>query len=225
MSDEHLTNAAIAEVLKHEIFLRSGTIHEVYDDGERLFARGVLPFCEEVRPGDRINGGVAVRATDKVIVVHPFILRECCRNGTIMAQVIENRTIERSDELSAWAKYELQRAIAACCQQKIFTFNANKFRESTCFAINACLGILATMERKHVDQSTLNEVVKRFLDGERTAYGLLNAVTSVARDTADPWRRWYLEEFGGGIAARIVPEKPTEPPSRATFFRRSVRAH
>jgi hypothetical protein len=32
----------------------------------------------------------------------------------------------------------------------------------------------------------------------------MNAVTSVARDTADPEVRWPLEEMGGGICAGLT---------------------
>jgi hypothetical protein len=41
---------------------------------------------------------------------------------------------------------------------------------------------------------------------DRSGYALMNAVTSVARDTRDPELRWRLEEFGGGIAAHLEPE-------------------
>jgi hypothetical protein len=36
-------------------------------------------------------------------------------------------------------------------------------------------------------------------------FGLVNAVTSVARDQKDPQVRWRLEELGGGILAMRFP--------------------
>jgi hypothetical protein len=43
-------------------------------------------------------------------------------------------------------------------------------------------------------------VLRRYFnDGDRTVYGLMNAVTAVARETPDPELKWRLEEFGGGV--------------------------
>jgi hypothetical protein len=54
----------------------------------------------------------------------------------------------------------------------------------------------------------LRSIVRRFEDGnDGSVFGLVNAVTSVARDTADPETRWRLEELGGGMLARL-PERP-----------------
>ncbi|MHC4275561.1 MAG: hypothetical protein ACYSUR_18110, partial [Planctomycetota bacterium] len=40
---------------------------------------------------------------------------------------------------------------------------------------------------------------------DRSSFGLMNAVTSVARDTPDRDTRWRLEEAGGGMLARLMP--------------------
>jgi hypothetical protein len=50
------------------------------------------------------------------------------------------------------------------------------------------------------------EIVRRFRDaGDRTAFGLMNAVTSIARDQDDPEVRWQLEKLGGGVPAMNFP--------------------
>src|SRR5438876_2266979 len=52
------------------------------------------------------------------------------------------------------------------------------------------------------DSRLLRTILARFFEGDdRSRFGLMNAVTSVARDTPDPDLRWRLEEFGGGIPA------------------------
>src|SRR5260370_13501237 len=49
-------------------------------------------------------------------------------------------------------------------------------------------------------------ILERFSQaGDRSRFGLMNSVTSVARDTADPEVRWRLEEMGGGICACLTP--------------------
>jgi hypothetical protein len=44
-----------------------------------------------------------------------------------------------------------------------------------------------------------------FQEADRSRFALMNAVTSVARDTRDPEVRWRLEELGGGILAGRTP--------------------
>ncbi len=52
------------------------------------------------------------------------------------------------------------------------------------------------------------QVFERFFqENDPTRYGIMNAVTSVARDTRDHVTRWQLEELGGQIAVT----EPTEP--------------
>jgi hypothetical protein len=59
-----------------------------------------------------------------------------------------------------------------------------------------------------VRASILRTIVRRFdAEGDRSVFGLVNAVTSVARDTTDPETRWRLEELGGGMLA-WVSERP-----------------
>ena len=44
-------------------------------------------------------------------------------------------------------------------------------------------------------------IAERFNAGsDRSRYGLMNAITSVARDSDDPELRWNLEKFGGDVA-------------------------
>ncbi|MBL7044445.1 MAG: hypothetical protein ISR77_37815 [Pirellulaceae bacterium] len=45
---------------------------------------------------------------------------------------------------------------------------------------------------------------------------------SCARDRSDPEERWRLEELGGGIAARIVPEPPVDSSAAEVVYRDAV---
>ena len=44
--------------------------------------------------------------------------------------------------------------------------------------------------------------------GDLTPYGLMNAVTSVARDEPDPETRWKLESLGGAVPALLTVRPP-----------------
>ncbi len=52
--------------------------------------------------------------------------------------------------------------------------------------------------------------IERMFSGEtdRSLYGLMNAVTAVAREEREPRTRWRLEELGGGIPALLLPPRP-----------------
>ena len=55
----------------------------------------------------------------------------------------------------------------------------------------------------------LRTIVRRFeAEDDGSTLGLVNAVTSVARDTPDPEMRWRLEELGGGMLARLPERAP-----------------
>jgi hypothetical protein len=52
--------------------------------------------------------------------------------------------------------------------------------------------------------------LNRFLsDGDRSGFGLMNAVTAEARTEPRADRRWRLEELGGGMLAFLKPLTPT----------------
>jgi hypothetical protein len=58
----------------------------------------------------------------------------------------------------------------------------------------------------------MQEIMGRFFgDEDRTRFGLMNAVTSVARDTSDPETRWNLEELGGAVAINAPGSNPKMP--------------
>jgi hypothetical protein len=93
-----MTTAEIAAVFGDEIGSARGTVRETADDGERLFIRAVLPRTCEVRPRDALQAGVAVKATDTDVWVHPFVFRLACKNGAIMAHAAESRHLFGHDE-------------------------------------------------------------------------------------------------------------------------------
>ena len=46
---------------------------------------------------------------------------------------------------------------------------------------------------------------------DRTAYGVMNAVTATAREAGDAGMRWEMEELGGAVVARVDPCGPGKP--------------
>jgi hypothetical protein len=211
--DDPLTTSHVHTLFADEVQAAGGTVTDTFDDGLRLFARSVLPAAAEVRPGDRVQGGVAIRACEGQVWVHPYVFRQVCRNGAIVAHAVQTRHLADLDSLPAEeAEEAVREAVRACCAPEAFTAAAGEMRAAVGANIDAVLNLMPFLSRlgaPHRNQ-VLAEIISRyFRDGDQSRFGLMNAVTSLARDTRDPELRWRLEEFGGGIPALRVPDVPS----------------
>jgi hypothetical protein len=207
---EFPTTAAIQTLFAKEIAAAGGTVSDTFDDGARLFVRSVLPRLREVRTADNVQGGVALKATGRDVWVHPYVFRLVCRNGAIMAHAVQTRHLEAADfgtpEEAAGA---VRAAVRDCCAAEAFTTAAAEIRRAGTAEVDLALNLLPLLTRlpEHARAQVLRTVMERFFHdaADRSQFALMNAVTSVARDTRDPEMRWRLEELGGAIPAGRVP--------------------
>jgi hypothetical protein len=204
-----LTTREIGQIFAEEILAVGGSVSDTFDDGNRLFIRAILPAEREVKARDRVQGGVALRAKETEIWVHPYVFRQVCQNGAIIAHAAESRLIECADfhfdpetELVA----ALREAVRCCCADEAFETATAEMRSSVRSKIDFALTIMPTLSRlpSEVAAELLTAITDRYLEGrDPSRFGAVNAVTSVARDTSDPDVRWQLEEIGGGFLAEI----------------------
>jgi hypothetical protein len=206
----------ILETFEQEVRDLGGTVPDVYAEGDLLYARAVLPGAAEVRPGDRIRGGVAVRTHDTEILVQPYSHRVVCTNGAIAAFATDGRFVERVEVAAPSSVInavldELRLAIRAAAAPAALEATIVTMRSATQREADVMLQLIPLLPHMPpaMRASLLRTIVRRF-EAERdgSVFGLVNAVTSVARDTTDPETRWRLEELGGGMLARL-PERPT----------------
>lgn len=185
-----------------EVAAQGGTVTDAYDDGARLFARAVLARGADVGPGDRVRGGVAVKAAGGEVCVHPYVFRLVCRNGAITARVTGTRHLTGLDACDPDAAAAVREAVRACCAGDAFAEAAAGMRTARERQAELGLAVLPLLSRfPGRGAGVLRAVMDQFFGGDdRSRFGLMNAVTAVARDEADPEVRWGLEEFGGGIA-------------------------
>jgi hypothetical protein len=207
-----LTTREIRAIFAEEMTVAGGTVADTFDDGSRLFLRAVLPTEREVRPGDRLLGGVALRATHEEIWVHPYVFRRVCSNGAIRAHASESLHLEQIEfppGATAEVADALRRAVHACCAGEAFERGAAEMRSSLQSSNFDLLLTMMPLMSSLLSHGGHNEVFRSILDRffakghDQSRFGLMNAVTSVARDTRDPEVRWQLEEFGGGIPAEF----------------------
>jgi hypothetical protein len=206
-----LEPADVAGIFSEEIAQAKGKITEKLIDEGRLFARSVLPKSLEVAPRDRLRGGVAVRATETDIFIHPYVFREVCSNGAIMTQAIQTRHISREyPEGYSDPETTLREAIRCCCVPEAFATSARHFRSAQQSYADLAINLAAYTHGRHGSffKSHLQEILHQYDQAaDQSTYSLVNAITSVARDTRDPQAKWDLEALGGTIAAQAGPPK------------------
>jgi hypothetical protein len=210
----------ILETFEQQVRELGGTVPDVYAEGDLLYARAVLGGAVEARPGDRIHGGVAVRTHDTEILVHPYSYRVVCTNGAIAAFATGSRVVERV-ELAAPTPVinnvleELRAAIRVAAAPAALDASVRAMRTAAQREADVMLQLIPLLPHMPpgMRAGLVRTIVRRFEAGrDASIFGLVNAVTSVARDTGDPETRWRLEELGGGMLAR-VPERPKPAPA------------
>ncbi|HZT42559.1 MAG TPA: hypothetical protein VFA07_10215 [Chthonomonadaceae bacterium] len=206
MSQEGLSTAAIQAIFLAETEAAQGKVKDTFEDGSRLYIRSILPEIREVRKKDPVQAGVALRATAQDVWIHPYIFRQVCKNGAIMAHALQTRHIARLDLLPPEeATTSLREAIRSCSCEEAFTEAVEGMRTATeravDFAIQS-LALLARIEPAALRGQIMGDILSRYFEaGDHSQFGLMNAITASARDTSDPETRWQLETSGGGVLA------------------------
>jgi hypothetical protein len=218
--DNNLSTQQISSIFTGEVSAAGGTVHETFDDGTRLFARSVLPDVADVRHGDLIRGGVAIRASNQEISFHPYTFRLVCKNGAIRAHAIESCVIAEG-EFAALEETEfaVREAVRRCCAREVLAASVDEMRTAAADTHIDMLLTLAPMLAgmpAGLGQRLLADTLDRVAKGRSgSRYDLMNHVTAAARETRDPGHKWRLEELGGAIGARRMPTpKPITPARR-----------
>jgi len=203
------TTSEIASAFTDEISILGGSVSDRYDDGSCLFVRAQLSAESEVAPGDTLKGGIALRTVGPVVSVHPYVYRKICSNGAIAAQVTGTREMRRVEfesatEFVAAAIEELRLAVRKSAEPTVFEKTVRDIAFTRHVMAEAMIQMLPVLERVPVDYrehiiAMLGREFTQANDG--TYYGVMNAVTAVARETTDPETKWQLEEFGGSVPA------------------------
>jgi hypothetical protein len=105
----------------------------------------------------------------------------------------------------------LAEAIRECGSEAAFQAAGDQMRSAVEVEADLVLNMLPMLARMPREWSMqfLADISNRFTaESDRSLFGLVNAVTSVARDTEDPEARWHLEELGGGL---LVPGELSQP--------------
>lgn len=219
------TMASIREIFESELHAANGTVADRFDDGQRLYLRGVLPTVGDVLSGDHIRGGVALRAVDEQVLIHPYTFRQVCSNGAIMAHALGTEAIERIEDSGLGCDgfetcEQIRQAVRACADPSVFEASLSQMRAAAHSTTDTIITLMPFLSRMpgHAAADLIRQITER-LGPDRSRFGLMNAVTSTARDTSDPELRWRLEELGGAVAAGLTRSAQTGPAKMALSSR------
>jgi hypothetical protein len=213
------TTKEVQEAFSGEVVKLGGAVNNAFDDGEVLLLRATVPIRAEVKRRDVVQAGVALRTTSRQVYVHPYVFREVCRNGAIWAHATGEHSIPfvsfaSSNEQVEEVLEEICDTVHMCASAEAFRESLDDIRQAAAVRGDAdlLLNLLSSMPRGTMSPQILAEIVRRFSrDEEDSAFGMMNAVTSVARDTRDAHAKWRLEELGGAVPALV---RPVRSPGR-----------
>lgn len=207
-------------VFEDEVAALGGTISDTFHEKTWYLARSLHPGVREVGPRDTVTGGVAIRVDSSAIRVCPYLFRQVCGNGMILARTFQARHIEQVDirDFDEVA-IQLRETVRACASDEAFTEAATRTQRTRLQPADLAMGFLMRQAgRSSLSTRGLSREILARLTREperQTGFGVLNALTSLARDTKDPVRRWDLEELGGALVRAITRSpRPTPSPMR-----------
>jgi hypothetical protein len=134
------------------------------------------------------------------------VFRKVCSNGAIMAHAIQTQRIEVPEWSADLEDFmgHVRETVQACAGADAFAGGMAEVRSAVDREADFALTVLPLLDRlpEAVRVQMMGMIAGRFFSAEdRSRYGLMNAVTAVARDTTDPDLKWRLEEIGGRVAA------------------------
>ncbi|MGO8753222.1 MAG: hypothetical protein ACLQNE_45370 [Thermoguttaceae bacterium] len=157
-------------------------------------------------------------AGDTDVKIRHFVYRRVCRNGAVIPQSVSGQSFSRAeDDASSHLVTEILAGIRDAVQQglnkRVFETVASHIRAaSQRQAEPSLLSFLRRLLETSVQAPRIQtEIFRRFnAETDKSVFGLMNAVTSTARDESNPEVRWRLEELGGEIAFLDRPTPPSE---------------
>lgn len=168
-----------------------------------------------IKEEDIVNGGLILRNSEvgaSSLRIEPFILRKVCNNGLILQhslkkihlgrQTLEIGYIDWSDETreledkALWSK--VRDIIRATFNKQAFEGWVKRLRESVWIGIEKPIKAVNNIVRHlGLSEEQKNQLLIHF--SEHTKYGLVNAITRLARDQTNADTQVRLEEFAGKI--------------------------
>lgn len=154
-----------------------------------------------VRPGDLVYGGFVALRDDEGLAVFPRIFRQVCRNGLVVGTVLSTDVVGQHADLRS--------ALQACLSREHFDATVQRLQFAAQMPVADEIGLLRQARVRALPREVLDAHEER----DPTVYGVINAVTALARQADTLHRRVELERAAGrilqtvGVGARLPPRR------------------
>jgi hypothetical protein len=157
----------------------------------------------EVRPGDVMFAGVQLSgevATGRLLV-EPHVLRRLCSNGTVVRGPADATPYARTSE--AGSEGDLEHVVATALGGRPAKEFVADLRKAAATPQPRPTDLLARGLLR-LDGSQIGEVLRHLRPEEPTLFGLVNAITKVARDSVSLPTSLALEREAGRLVASLM---------------------
>ncbi len=176
--------------------------------GELWLAVVAHDLGRDIAKGDRVNAGLCLRNSESgqgQTVACERVFRVACENGALVECEHGQSVVIRSQGRPApqW-KQKLSAVVARCFDADGLDVDLARFRATLREMLMAPYELLCSLVAQRIISEEEQVEIQHEFDevGDYTMYGLINAVTSVARHLRDfeSWKRSFeLERLGGAI--------------------------
>ena len=183
-----------------------GSISERFHGEDSLYLRAILDLSQEVFPRDTINSGIALRVIGPSVSIHPYTFREVCQNGAISSKSEWSLNITRPEVEFESQQFlgEIRGTISALVDGEPFSECLLEMRQAHEVRLDLLSIVMKAVAPFGLSPESIDDVLNQFFGSEpQTGFGLMNAITAVARKQPKPEVKWKLQEVGGGIPARL----------------------
>lgn len=199
-------------------------IKSAYIDSDRAYIKAVLPMVQgEVKVDDYVQAGFVLKNTETgngALSIEFLLFRLVCLNGMVVGDKLgsfrrihrtatidlpEGRPFMPIDPITVtchdfWAN--IKAAIAVASDSEKFQGYVNRLKALAAQELDVDPDALAdTLRKKHgLREHEANNIMAEFSrEGDKTVYGLVNAITQVSQSVENYNRASDLEEIGGDI--------------------------
>jgi len=189
----------------------------------RMYLKVVTPkIGYEIAPGDIVQAGIVIcnsEVGEGTLSVRPLIYRLVCRNGLIASDRALRKAhlgrvwqsaeaaidVFRDDTLAADDKAFFLKArdgVQAAVSQATFVQVAQKLQKTLAIKVTGdpVKAVEVLGNRQDLNAAERYGVLRRLIvEGDLSAYGMVNAVTNYSQEVADYDRATQLEALGGTL--------------------------
>jgi hypothetical protein len=226
---------ALIDHFEQAIQVRGGTLIDEARRQRKGFLCAILPFESYLQAGDLLTAGAALKIREDSVSLYTYLLRQVCTNGMVQPMLQQEHRFEEG-QLSDF-QIELQLGLDALYQhglsEQVDYFKGSLQKNLDDRELRRAISTASIiLKRTHLREDLTHRIreergrtVNRGRVGEEPRrFDLINGLTALARDTADPMQRWQLMEFAGRLLRKekhslVGPQSSSSAAKRRTSLK------